>query len=182
MRILLFLVAVAAACGDVHPETVPATTDAGMPDSRPNPPACTMPVGKAALPVWFTKGGFSLEHDPAGGDGWAWRANGPTLPMDSGFAVPYHAGDQIAGLTIEAYGNGTAHGLHDIKVFYKPDALTHYQILGKADDLGRAAAWGQITFQNFQATVLSDAGFLWVQFTVDENGYYIGQVTPGMCK
>ncbi len=188
MRIpLLPLLLALAACGDVHSDTPvdaalapDARVDAALapaPDAPSgNPGPCPMHVANAALPVWFGNGGFTLDKDPAGSGGAAWRSSG-SLVYSTSFVVPYEDGDTITGLTIEAYGTGGSGGLQSIQVTYRPDPAS-FKILGQANDDGRGAQWGQIVFPGFQPAVLSAAGLVEVSFTVTELGYYVGRVTP----
>lgn len=180
MRVLLFFAV--AACGNVHSDATPAPVGTTPPDAQPSPGPlpCSTHVAKPVIPARFLAGGFGPARDPVDNSRWVWVSNGITASTSTAFVVPYHDGDQITGLTIEAYGNGSAKGLQDVEVLYQPDLVSTLQTLGKVDDLGRSAQWGQIAFPGFRPAILSEAGNLWVQFTVNETGYYIGRVTPAI--
>jgi len=60
---------------------------------------------------------------------------------------------------------------------YQPDATMPVLVLASGQDLGRKADWGDVVLPDFKPVDLT-GGHLWVQFTVTEQNYYFGAVTP----
>jgi hypothetical protein len=175
MRTLLLLVI--AACGNVNTSAPQpdALADAAPADAM-NP--CPLKIMNPAPPSWLMQGSFEPALDPAGSHAQVWRSSG-RIPSPAAFSVTFMAGDRITGLVFDAFGNGSNAGLQTIEVIYSPDLNgPGYQILGRGDDLGRKAQWGQVGFTDFQPAVLSSSSALWVRFDVSEVGYYLGMVTP----
>jgi len=106
-----------------------------------------------------------------------WISDGH-LPSAVSFDMPFQIGDRITGLAFDALGDGSSPGLQNTEVIYRADGESSYHILGRGNDVGRMAQWGQVSFtgDDFHPTDLS-SGVLWVQFDAYEVGYYLSMVT-----
>jgi len=175
MRIPLLLITITvAACGKVKTGAPDHPPDAGLIDDAPS--QCPIHIAEPAPPSWLEPGVFTPATDPAGGHAQVW-VSGSAVPSVASFSLPFKVGDRITGLMFDAYGSGASEGLRNIYVLYEPPGGQNFENLGMGEDVGRNAKWGQVVLDHIQPTGIS-GGELWLQFTVTEQGYYIGMVTP----
>lgn len=185
MRIAFLLVVVTAGCGRVGfqdqdarppdaPMPVPVPVDAAPADAAPPDSAALCRTDKPSRPMWTDEGPFVDVGSTVGVI--AYLATGH-VPAPASFDVPVNAGWRILGFSFKAYGDGSNLGLTGIQVMYQPDATMPVLVLASGQDLGRKADWGDVVLPDFKPVDLT-GGHLWVQFTVTEQNYYFGAVTP----
>jgi hypothetical protein len=112
--------------------------------------------------------------------GWTTTTTGTTIPVItssvSGIAwieIPCEEGDRITGVTVEAFGNGTADTQFNVQYATSVSGVNSPTLLAAMVDSNRAAAWGVVALTPFTPQVIGAGGSLLLSCQANATGYLV---------